>query len=305
MTLTDRTRTVARITAVDLLLYATMVLVWGSTYFFTAIALRGFAPMALVSARMAIAALMLCGLVCIKRVPLPSRRVAMQLFALGICNVAIPFTLLTIVQTHLPSTLMSVLSATTPIFTFLIAGLVIRAEQVTVSRAVGIGLAFVGVACMHPPQGGGGWIWPLAAAAAMLVFAIGNIANNRYLAGVDPLLIAAGQITTGALVSAPLAILEGHPIGRPGWAPVAALIELGLLASALCYLLYFRSIQRLGSTVTSFSTFMQQPIGLALGVWVLGETITAQQWAALGAILTGLAIFTSGATLAPLLRRPS
>ncbi|MFE3572645.1 EamA family transporter, partial [Bacillus subtilis] len=129
--LSARSHVAVRANATDLLLYVVMTIVWGSTYFFTAIALRSFAPMTLVCARMTIAAVVLFTMVRLRRIPLPGRRISLQLFVFGLCNVALPFTLLAIAQTHLPSALTSVLVATTPAFTFLIAGFVLRSETVT------------------------------------------------------------------------------------------------------------------------------------------------------------------------------
>ncbi|MCX4097120.1 DMT family transporter [Nocardia sp. alder85J] len=279
--------------APDLLAYATMTTVWGASYFFTAIALRSFSPMMVVFGRMAIATMVLGGVAWRRRPPRPTRRIMVLLCVFGLCNVTLPYTLITVAQTHLPSALTGVLSATTPIFVFLVAGPILRTERVTPGRAAGVLLAFTGIALLHPPGAGGGRLWPLVAVAGSLVFAIGNVATGRYLAGVDPLVIATGQIGSAAILSALPAATIGTPIRAVGPAPALALLELGLFASALAYLLYFRFILRWGSTATSFNTYLQPIVGLTLGLGLLGETITGRQWAALGSILAGLALFVA------------
>ncbi|MFE3450303.1 DMT family transporter [Nonomuraea sp. NPDC059194] len=180
-----------------------------------------------------------------------------------------PFTLLTWAQTHVSASMTVVLSATTPIFVFLLAW---RREGAGVLRPAGIVVAFLGVAALSGPDGGGEPGWQLAVVASSAIFACGNVYTGRRLAHLDPAVIAAGQIGTGALWLLPVTVLSGQ-FGVAGAGPlaVAAVLELGLLASAAAYLLYFRFILLWGSGATSVNTYLQPVVGLLLGVLVLGE----------------------------------
>ncbi|WP_328469289.1 DMT family transporter [Actinoplanes sp. NBC_00393] len=282
----------------DRLLFALLTTGWGASFFFTAIALRSFTPVGVVVLRMALAAAVLTGVVLIRRPPLPAQRAAGHLVVLGGFNIALPFLLLTAAQQHVTSSLTVVLSATTPVFVFLFAGL-LRAEPFSGRRLLGVALSFAGVTVLSGWHGGGAgsWGWPLVVVLSSALYAAGNVYTRRHLAGLNPLVIAWGQITASLLYLLPAAALAGGvwPAHSPGLLPLLAVLELGVFASAFCYLLFFRFILRWGSSATSFNTYLQPIVGIALGVLVLGESVNSRQWVALALILGGLAVFASEA----------
>ncbi|MCK2213830.1 DMT family transporter [Actinomadura sp. ATCC 31491] len=286
-------------TARDHALYAAMTSIWGASFFFTALALRSFNPYMVVLVRMAVAAAVLGVVVRARGLSVPrERRTLGHLLVLGAGNMALPFTLLTLAQEHVTSSTAVVLSATTPVFVFLIASLGLRAERFTVGRLAGIGTAFAGMVLLA----GGGvelWGWPLAVVASSALFASGNVYTRRRLPHLDPAVIAFGQIAAAVLCLLPVTALTGHlEVGEVRPVPALALLELGLLASAAAYLLYFRFILRWGSTAASVNTYLQPFVGLLLGGLVLDEAMSGRQWAALGVILAGLLVF-GAARLSP------
>ncbi|MFC4118764.1 DMT family transporter [Nonomuraea zeae] len=285
-------------TARDYVLYAVMTSIWGASFFFTAIALRSFGPFVIVLVRMALAAVALGVVVRVRGLAVPrDRRVLGHLLALGAFNIALPFTLLTLAQVHVNSSTSVVLSATTPVFVFLIATLVTRAERFSLPRLAGIVIAFCGLAALSGGSfEGGTWGWPLVVVASSAIFATGNVYTRRYLPHLDPAVIAGGQIAAATLYLLPVVILsgDGARVAEPGVLPVLALLELGLLASAGGYLLYFRFILLWGSTAASLNTYLQPVVGLLLGILVLGEAMSAGQWLSLGVVLLGLAVFSRG-----------
>ena len=116
----------------DLTMLVTLSLVWGGSFFFVGVAVAELPPFTIVACRLGIAAIMLWGVVALlgKRVP-ASPRVWANLLAMGILNNAIPFTLIVWGQTHIASGLASILNATTPLFTVIVAGLILADERIT------------------------------------------------------------------------------------------------------------------------------------------------------------------------------
>ncbi|NUR90272.1 MAG: EamA family transporter [Nonomuraea sp.] len=278
----------------DYALYAAMTSIWGASFFFTAIALRSVNPFMVVLVRMGLGAVALGVFVRVRGVPLPrDRRAAGHLLVLGAFNIALPFTLITLAQVHVASSVAVVLSATTPVFVFLIASLVTRAERFSAQRLAGIVVAFAGMAVLSGAHGGGdGWGWPLVVVLSSAIFACGNVYTRRHLPHLDPAVIACGQVAAGALYLLPVTALTGNlTMASPGPLPALALLELGLLGSGAAYLLYFRFILRWGSTAASLNTYLQPVVGLLLSVLVLDEAVSARQWSALGVILLGIAVF--------------
>ncbi|BBH68721.1 transporter [Actinoplanes sp. OR16] len=289
-------------------LYTVLTTGWGASFFFTVIALRAFTPLQVVTLRMALAALVLTSVLALRRSRtspgrpvMPRRQEAVHLLVLGSFNIALPFLLLTAAQRHVPSSLTVVLSATTPVFVFLLATL-LRTEQFSAVRLLGVALSFTGVTVLAGLPGGGSpasWQWPLVVVLSSALYAAGNVYTRRHLSALDPLVIAWGQITAGACYLLPALLVAADPWpSSPELLPLPAVLELGVFASAFCYLLFFHFILSWGSTATSFNTYLQPIVGIALGVLVLNEPITTGQGLALTLILIGLTTFAA-ATLKP------
>ncbi len=291
-------------------LYALMFSIWGSSFFFTAIALRSFNPVVLPLVRMAIATVALAGVVVVRRLPFPRGGVIYGHFAvLGILNIAFPYLLLTWAQRHVNSSSVSVLSATTPLFVFLFSWLVTGSERFNLLRGMGVVLAFLGVTSLCGPLGSaspGISVWSLVIVFCSMIFAIGNIYTRWSLVAVHPFMIAFLQVGAGTayLLVANLVAGSLH-VERPAAASILAILELGVLGSALTYLLFFHFIQRWGSTAASLNTYFQPVIGLGLGVAVLGEGITIRSWVSLIIILLGVLSFGAGTMLVTILRSRS
>jgi drug/metabolite transporter (DMT)-like permease len=277
-----------------------MCAIWGSNYFFTALALHGFNPVLLPLLRMAIATGAVAVIVAARRPPLPRDPRAYAHFAvLGALNIAGPFLLLTEAQRHVHSSTASILSATTPIFVFLLSWLVAGTERFDPFRGAGVIIAFLGVALLYGGDTAGSdagtAAWSMVIVLCAMIFAAGNVYTRRFLAGVHPFTMTLFQLGVGTayLLAAALATGSLHA-AHPGALAVLAVIELGLLGSAVTYLLFFHFIQGWGSTAASLNTYFQPLVGLTLGVAVLGETIAPGGWIALGVVLAGILLFAVG-----------
>lgn len=275
-------------------LYALMTTIWGSSFFFTAIALRAFNPFLLVQLRIVLATIVLGIFVAATRRRLPtSGRIWMHFVVLGFVSIAFPYALLTWAQVWVDSSTAIVLSSTTPIFVFLFATFVTRTERFEVLRLVGIVVAFAGVILLTSGGGGSsGWFWPMVIVFTSAVYAVANIYTRTFVSSVDPMVTALLQLGFGSLWLAPVTTLTGSwHVEDPGILPILAVLELGLLGSAFAYVLFFFFIKTWGSTATSINTYLQPVVGVLLGVVVLGERPTPLGGVALAVIVVGVALF--------------
>ena len=272
-------------------------LVWGGSFFFMAVALRGFPPFTIVLARCALAALAL-GLACrVLRMALPRGREAWLACAgMGLLNNAVPFTLIVLGQQHIPSGLAAVVNAATPVFAVLAAHWLTDDEKLSANRLAGAVTGLAGVAILAGPAAlSAGHGLELAGIAlclgACLSYGLSGVWSRRVRrAGLRPLPAAAGQCTASTLMMLPLVLAFDRPwtLAAPPAEAVAALIALGLLATALAYALFYVLLARAGATNAMLVTLLVPVTALLLGSAVLGEALAARHLLGMAVIGCGL-----------------
>ncbi|MFT4218505.1 MAG: DMT family transporter [Micropruina sp.] len=279
-----------------IVLYALMTTVWGSSFFFTSLALDAFTPFQIVFIRMLLATTILGAVVSVIRPRWPRTAALWGHFALlGLFSIALPYSLLTWAQVWVDSSTAIVLSSTTPIFVFLIATLGLRTEVFGVGRLAAVGLAFTGVAVLT--LGGGAHssnlFWSIVIVATSVNYAAANVYTKRFVSHVHPLLTALLQIGFGTVWLLPVLLITGEwrPPADVGLGSLLAVLELGILGSAFGYVLFFYFIATWGSTITSLNTYLQPLVGITLGVVVLGERPGWQAWLGIAIVLAGVIWF--------------
>ena len=114
---------------------------------------------------------------------------------------------------------------------------------------------------------------------------------TRRLAGREPLVLAAGQVTATAVAMVPVALLVERPwaLPAPGVTSLGAVLGLALFSTALAYLIYFRLIARAGATNLMLVSYLIPVTAIALGTAFLGERLAPHQWGGMALIALGLA----------------
>src|SRR6202048_5144079 len=108
-----------------------------------------------------------------------------------------------------------------------------------------------------------------------------------------PLAPAAGSLLSGAAVLIPISLVVERPWTlAPSASSIFALSGLAVFSTALAFVIYFRLIQTLGSVGTTAQAYLRVPIGVALGVVFLGETLSPTAWMGLGCVVIGVAAMT-------------
>lgn len=287
-----------RMGAADWAMLVTLSVLWGGSFLFVGVAVRELPALSIVAVRVAVAALALYAVMRVLRIRWPRvPGLGAAFLGMGLLNNAIPFSLLVWGQHHLASGLAAILNATTPLFTVLVAHALTHDERLTPAKVVGAATGFAGVVVMLGTDrlaGPGGMLAAQAAClAAALAYAFAGIYGRRFRRmGVPPLASAAGQVSASTLMMLPLALLVDRPwaLPMPGPATLLALLGLGLLSTALAYLLYFRILASAGATNLLLVTTLIPVSAVLLGWLLLGEQLGPQHLAGMALIGAGFAV---------------
>ena len=273
-----------------------LALAWGTSFMFIKIAVQTVQPVTLVSLRLLIGWLGLLLVMRWRDAALPRQwRVWRHLLVVGVVNVAIPFVLIVWAESGergLDSGVASVINSTVPLFSILVAGLILQMETVTGGKVLGLLVGFGGVVLLLSRGFGREWgaLLPyLAVVSAAACYAIGSAYARRHLQGIRPVVLAAGQLLVAdvAVIIAAL-ILEDFGVQRFPPATILALIWLGLMGSCLAYILYFYVLQEWGATRTTLVTYLIPVVGVTAGVLFLGEALDWRLLAGGALILGGI-----------------
>jgi len=268
---------------------------WGGAFFFTEIALGGFQPFALVFLRVSLAAIILLGVVYARGLRMPNRPATWgAYFVMGALNNAIPFCLIVWGQTRIDSGVASILNATTPIFTVLLAHFLTSDEQLSAPKLCGVIIGFFGVYLMMSPELKHGFslrgLGLVAVIGAAISYSCAGIFGKRFKQE-SPMVTSTGMLICSTIMMAPLAIFSGA-LGAsvPSIQEVAAVIGIASVSTAMAYLLYFRILASAGATNVLLVTFLIPVSALLLGIGVLGEVIHTLEFAGMGCIFLGLIV---------------
>ena len=272
-------------------------LVWGGSFFFVGVAVKEVPTFTIVVSRVAIAALALWIVVAVTGVKVPGdRRVWAAFFGMGLLNNAIPFCLIVWGQVHIASRLASILNATTPLFTVLVAHCWTSDEKLTPGRIAGVLVGFAGVVVMIGGSAlsalGVNVLAQLAILGAALSYAFAGVFGRRFKEmGVDPVMTATGQVTASSLILLPAMLLIDRPweLAMPSIATIACLLALAILSTALAYILYFRVLAAAGATNLLIVTFLVPVSAILLGVGFLNEVLETKHLVGMALIGLGLA----------------
>lgn len=288
---------------------ALLSLLWGGSFFFAKIAVAALPPLTVVLVRVALAATALGLVLRLRGTPLPRSAALWRAFAgMGVLNNLVPFALIFWGETVLSSGLASILNATTPVFSLLVAHVLTSDEGLSAAKVAGIAVGLAGVVVLVGADvlaGVSGAVLPiLACLGAALSYGLANAFGRRFRRmGVEPVVGAFGQVTATTAMMVPIALLADAPwrLPVPGPAVWAALAGLALLSTALAYIIFFRLLASAGATNTSLVTLLIPVSAVLLGILFLGERLTAAQAGGMALIGLGLVAIDgrAGAWLRP------
>lgn len=271
---------------------------WSPSFLFMKIGLGGFPPLTLAACRVCIAAALTWAFLRSTGHTLPrSGSLWRRLFLAGLVGNAIPFAMFCLGETRTDSGPAAIINSTTPIFTVLMAHAFLRDERFSTGRVVGILIGFAGILTVVLPtmKAGSlhtGEIWGYAAfMTAAICYAASNVYARRHFHDVPARVISTAQLISAAVILAPIALLVERPLSiRPGAAPIAAVVTLATLGTALPFTLFFDLMKRTSSTFVSMVTYILPPVGIVLGAVFLDERVGWNHIAGCALILSGVMV---------------
>lgn len=290
----------------DWLLLVVLSVLWGGSFFFVDLALAGgMPPLMVVWLRVGLGAAVLAGALVAFGVPLPrGGQVWFALAIMGFLNNAVPFTLFALAQGEIGGGLAAILNAMTPILTVLSLALFAGERRPGAGRMAGVVFGFLGVIVMMGGASAAGAVWAkIACLGAAASYALASVWGRRFRAmGVAPMSVAFGQClcATGWLILPVILMgdLQVRGFGVQVWLAVAG---LGLLSTALGYVLFFRLLATAGALNVGLVTFLIPVSAVALTVFLLDARFAPEH--VLGAGLIALGLIAMDGRARPWLRR--
>jgi drug/metabolite transporter (DMT)-like permease len=266
--------------------------VWGTSFLFLQIAVPTMGPIPTAWVRVTLAALCLLPIVLWRHQGLELIRLYKPMIFMGLLNSGIPFLCYSYALQHITTGMASVLNATTPLFTALIAWAWLG-ERPDLARAMGLllGLTGIGLLTLRSPEGlAGGQGWALLACLmATTCYGVASNFNQRHLHAVPPLVSAAGS-QAGASLGLLLPAYWTWPATPPSLQAWLALAALAVFCTALAYLWFFWLMARIGAARTSTVIFLVPVVATTLGVVLLDEPLSAWMVGCAALILLGTAL---------------
>lgn len=270
--------------------------IWSSSFMWIKIAVQEIGPITLVAFRTLFGLLFGVVVLAIQRIPWP-RTVQgwTPLLVLGVANIAIPFFLISWGELAIDSAVASILNATVPLFTILIAHYLLHDDKMTVPKVMGLLMGFAGVVVLMSKDIGssiGSVLGQLAIVLASAFYAGGAVYARRTTAEMPGIMRSAGPLLPATFLMWLATFLFEHPVEVPQlgitW---VSLLFLGILGSGFAFVLSYYLIHEIGPTRTSMVTYLFPLGGVILGVVFLGETLSWQL--VVGAVLIVLSLIVA------------
>ena len=285
-------------TGFEWMLLVLLSVVWGGSFFFNGIALREFPTLSIVTARVGLAALALLFLMRMLGQGIQlNRQILKAFFGMSFLNNVVPFSLIVWGQQHIASGVASILNATTPLFTMLVAHWFTTDEKINPRRLLGVLTGMGGVGLMmgldSMESSGFHLLGQSAILLAAFSYGLAGVYGKRFAQlGIPPLATATGQLCASSMILIPLTLWIDQPwtMAMPSIEGMGSLLGIALLSTALAYVIYFRLLKTAGATNLLLVTLLIPVSAIILGVFLLDESLEPQHLSGMAVISLGLLI---------------
>jgi len=267
---------------VDILRLLSLAAIWGASFLFMRIIAPVIGTIPTAFFRVSIAFVGLLVILALMRVDWNFRGKLKAVMVLGLINSGIPATFYSLAAQVLPAGYSAIFNATTPLMGVLIGGLFFR-EPLTAAKVSGVFLGLMGVAILTRAGPVAFDIQLLMGALACLLattcYGFAGFLTRRWLdhqGGLDSRLSALGSMFGATLFLLPLfgySVITQPPASWGGWSVWLSLLGLGLVCTALAYILYFRLLSSIGPVKSMTTTFLIPPFGVLWGALLLDEPL--------------------------------
>lgn len=257
-----------------LTLFIALSIIWGTPYLFIRIAVEYVEPAVLVGLRVAIGAALLLPIAAFRRQLMPALKHWPWVAAFGLLEISIAFLTLGYAEQRLSSSLTALIIAMVPLVAAVLARLLGLDRHLRGIRVVGLAIGLAGVAALVGLDVEGAQFWGVGAALiTVLGYASAPMIISTKLADVPSLGVIAWALTLNAVVYAPFVwwLWPSEPTPASAW---WSIIILGIIPTALAFVLLFALIGEVGPARTTVITFINPAVAVVLGVAILSEPVT-------------------------------
>jgi drug/metabolite transporter (DMT)-like permease len=272
-----------------------LALIWGSSFLFIKWGVTEMSPLMVVAGRMAMGLVFLFGALLARGQHLPRRALWKPLFVVAIFNNVLPWLCLSWGEQYISSGLASILNATTPLFSIMLAS-TWGDERFSKIRLGGLAVGFAGVVVLIGAdlrdffaEDNRVALGELAVIIASISYAIGAVFARRTMRGESALQLATGQLLISSLIVLPFALLPSNwPDTLPSTKALLGVAALGFFGSGLAYILFYSLLEQVGATGTVVVTYLLPVVAVFLGWAVEGESILLRTITGMALILAGI-----------------
>ncbi|WAU82713.1 DMT family transporter [Streptomyces sp. Qhu-G9] len=283
---------------------AVLALLWGSTFLWIELALRGLSPLQVTFVRCALGALVLT-VACYatgRRMPQGITVWRHIVVAAFFCN-ALPFALFSLGQQTVDSGLAGVLNATTPLWSIAL-GLALGSERgLRPVRLAGLLLGFVGTIVILAPwqsSGAGGWgALAILGAAASYAVAFTYMGRTLVRKGTPTISLSAAQLIAASGLTAVAMPIGGLESVDPGPTVLIAAVVLSVFCTAATFHLTCRIINDEGATNAAVVGYLLPVVSVLLGAAALGEDLSVRMVLGMAVVLMGVGMTRRNGATAP------
>ncbi|MDA8391779.1 MAG: EamA family transporter [Actinomycetota bacterium] len=273
------------------LLFGAMGIIWGIPYLLIKVSVDAVGPASLVFARTAIGAAVLMPIAVVRGHVRPVLQRWRPLLLFTVAELAVPWVLLSYAEERLASSLSGLLVAAVPLAAVLLDRLSGSSERLSRLRALGLVVGLAGVATLVGLDvRRSDLLSVLAIGVVVLGYSTGPLVLSRSLSDLPSLGVLSLSLGLTAVAYLPVAIAT-QPAKLPPPSVTAAILTLGLICTALGFLLFFELIDEVGPVRATVVAYVNPAVAVLLGVVFLGEPFTA-------AIAAGFVLVIAGSVLA-------
>jgi drug/metabolite transporter (DMT)-like permease len=269
------------------ILFVALALIWGIPYLLIKVAMGGLTPASLVFLRTALGAVLLLPFVLARgnlRV-LASRWRPLLLFT--VAELAIPWVLLFDVERRVTSSLAGLMVASVPLVGALLSRFTGGRDRLGGLEIGGLVMGFAGVVILLGFNLGIGDPWAIVEMLLVVVgYAVGPMVIARRLSDLPVLEVVTASLVLCALAYAPIGILQ-LPDRMPSSAILGSVIGLGVLCTAVAFVVFFKLIAEVGPTRATVVAYLNPAVAVIAGVLLLDEPFTASTALGFMLILAG------------------
>ncbi|CAN5423350.1 EamA family transporter [soil metagenome] len=277
--------------------FGSVSVLWGIPYLFSkSVVDDGVPPAFLAWARVTLAAAVLLGICWRLGLLQQLRGHGRWLVIYAVIEIVVPFPMIAGAEQRISSSLAAILIASVPLIVAVLAIRFDPTERVHGRRLIGLLIGFAGVITLVGIDVAGNSRELLGAGmifVAALGYAAGPMILGRQLSEIDPRALMAGALSIAAVILTPAAIIA-PPAGTPSAGTLAALVFLGLVCTALAFVLFATLIGEVGAGRASVITYVAPVVAVAAGIAFLDERPGAGSIAGLLLIIAGSWLSTDG-----------